>query len=85
MTYDEDGWTPWIEHDGAKQPVPDWEIVEAFDLEGDFYEADRADTLGWDWSDDVGVMGWIVRFRIRKPRGLTILEEVARQPERELV
>ncbi|KHQ51115.1 hypothetical protein [Mameliella alba] len=71
-------WGPWIEHNGKGCPLPDWQIVEAVDVEGEFYEADRVDTLCWDHDCGTPVLWWIIRYRIRKPRGLTILEEIAR-------
>ncbi len=99
MTYGEDGWTNWIEHDGKGCPregIVVWIEVGSFQehdptLCGDWpspwlaVSATEAigraeDGPGWRGGgfDEYGD-GWfpIIRYRIRKPRGLTILEEVA--------
>lgn len=63
----------WLLHDGGPQPVPDDAIVEAYDLEGDFYEADTADTLCWQHKGDIPATWWIVRYRVIVPAGTAAL------------
>lgn len=84
-------WGPWIEHDGKSRPA-DGLIVEReyacgavlvgrigkqwlrTELGLPFY---RGATYGcsWLWAED-GDCVPVVRYRIRKPRGLTILESI---------
>ncbi len=71
-------WGPWIEHDGKGCPVPDGAFV-LVDVgvgaliigHGRFCEF-CVRTANRDW------IAWphVIRYRIRKPRGLTILEEL---------
>ncbi len=69
-----DEWGPWIEHDGKGCPCVG-EFVHTVHHHG--YEflgiAGSGGGRSWDWSN----APWysrIIRYRIRKPRGLTILE-----------
>lgn len=72
----EETWGPWIEHDGKGCPVGDGVAVNATDCRGrETISCFRYGGESWDWSN------WpeytrIIRFRIRKPRGLTILENL---------
>lgn len=80
-------WGPWIEHDGSKQPVPPGTYIQAF-FDVDCSKA--SDLRGWRYvSKHVleGIVGktdfsfrasyWpLRRYRIRKPKGLTILESI---------
>ncbi len=65
---DELEWGPWIEHDDNGIPVHPATIV-IVDLSGDILSPMRADEIGWCFPGDP-----VTRYRIRKPRGLTILE-----------
>lgn len=69
-----DEWGHPIEHDGSNQPVPDGTFVEVVFLDGDTDQA-FADEFAWSHSQ-LGEFwpGYIIRYRIRKPRGLAILE-----------
>jgi len=86
-------WGPWIEHDGSGCPCVGLPCeIEAYYTGKDPSPGSIA--LGgasWSWRIyighpccyDIGVNP-IVRYRIRKPRGVTILEEIAqgvKQPE----
>lgn len=91
-------WGPWIEHDGRGCPVPKGTLGEAElrDRRVVFFMAQCGTTNGgpgtksqiagsaWSW----GSSGpdyeecEVVRYRIRKPRGLTILENAMREIER---
>ncbi|MDH5797833.1 MAG: hypothetical protein OEZ19_04650 [Paracoccaceae bacterium] len=85
-------WSFWIEHDGRPMPVhrhdivqiefraepPDATWVPAYNPGGAFAEV-------WSWRHD-DTFDDIIRYRFRKTRGLTMLEEIAsfaRQPAHE--
>ena len=82
MTKQQDEWGPWIEHDGSPNPCPGmW--VDTIDRLGqreegmsdEFCEThDMSDC--WDWSspDFLGVQ--IICYRIRRPRGMEVLDKV---------
>ncbi len=76
-------WGPWIEHDGKGCPVPVGTYLHLVSKCG-FHQHGYVKRLKpgcgyffWDWV----IAKWghdkhcIVRYRIRKPRGLQILEE----------
>ena len=72
-------WGPWTEHDGKGCPVPlgSWVEVNVYParcviIGGGFRIEFRVSTHNADW------VGWkeLVHYRIRKPRGLTILENL---------
>jgi len=83
-------WGPWIEHDGKGCPcVGAWVLAQGLAkpggdlIEHEFLAKDFAE---WYWAffgaigfGDAGkprICGKIIRYRIRKPRGLTILENL---------
>lgn len=81
-------WGPWIEHDGKGCPcVGQWVRAVEELRTGEFREHEFVAGSGggfswdWQWSNRV-VPGFgtyatrILRYRIRKPRGLTILEDL---------
>lgn len=72
-------WGPWTEHDGKERPVPDGVFVEVEERDGEI-DAAQAEEFYWHWTDpNDEAYSWdgdIIRYRIRKPRGLTILEEL---------
>lgn len=85
-------WGPWIEHDGGKCPVPDGVIchrvlnrpawgsdVRVHGKTEDISPVER----GWEWKSWEWVPGYahIIRYRIRKPRALEQLREIAANPE----
>lgn len=94
-----DEWGPWIEHDGNGCKVPVGTIVHVFYADGVEFIGVRRDeffidnsgcayngpryTSSWDWSEP-GLLVPIIRYRIRKPRGMTALQEIVASPEREL-
>lgn len=73
-------WGPWIEHDGHGCPCVGQYGMAEFDegrpkiLEGVIYGFPNA------WRFDLprvyGAWGKAIRYRIRKPRGMTILENL---------
>ena len=76
-----DEWGPWIKHDGEYQPVADGVVVGI-----EFRQAPRntrwingnpdADFAEvWIWKKN-GDIDDIIRYRIRKPKSLTILETI---------
>lgn len=82
-------WGPWIEHDG--QPVPH--------LAGMFVHSRHyGPTSRREWERQIRVIhgrggSWlwaagftrIIRYRVRKPRGMAILERIVAQPQRERI
>lgn len=87
-----DEWGPWIEHDGKGCPcVGDWVRAElrcGSELEGRAGSECSAAGIPtyhpesrWMWTH-YPRDGEIIRYRIRKPRGLTILHEILREVEK---
>ena len=77
-----DEWGPWIEHDGKGCPVPNGTIIHAIDMGrgGDLGEhvvavvaADLPES-SWTMADEFGRYRKCIRYRVRKPLGLSILE-----------
>lgn len=71
-------WGPWIEHDGKGCPcvgqVVHLVLEDRFGCQAEFTGTPRSRTLrSWDWSY-FPTFRRVIRYRIRKPRGLTILE-----------
>jgi hypothetical protein len=93
-----DEWGPWIEHDGKGCPcLGAWAQTErlgkyVFPHTGThraILEGRIEEPANWDWSrfgerlPRGTVASKVIRYRIRKPRGLTILESLlADLPER---
>lgn len=73
-------WGPWIEHDGGPRPVPRGTYCHVIFRSGrEFigpvgvgFNGTRISPDGKPWGEDDRV----IRYRVRKPRGLTILEEI---------
>lgn len=81
----DDLWGPWIEHDGNGCPcVGQWVIAHGVYPSGSTRQQEGIVRDTWSWNDENfgtphprgGVTGRIVRYRIRKPRGLTILKKL---------
>lgn len=85
----DEGWGPWIEHDGEGLPpgLAGRRICAVFEgAPGDFSEAEgvagSCQAYSWDWrwwhrpAPDGFLVARIVRYRVRKPRGVKILEEL---------
>ena len=86
---DEGEWGPWVEHDGKGCPVKGmWvHIVRAEGLESETRATGSFHIMagsGWIWrSIPKPLLPYrIIRYRVRKPRGLTILKRIAAEPER---
>lgn len=79
-------WGPWIEHDGNGCPCRGQIVMVEFDtgevagpaVAGCKFSAYPGIPDGsWRWSNaDIFRIYRILRYRIRKPRGLTILESI---------
>lgn len=80
---------PWIDHDGTGCPVPFGTIVRILyeDAAGarDVYLHKASDHPAWHhgnfqkavrYRGDIGLCGRILRYQVRKPRGLKILHEL---------
>jgi hypothetical protein len=90
-------WGPWITHDGRGIPVPVGTIVHVVGHRGsesvarcEIREEDvpRDLTTAWHWAtwgqENIRRHERVVRYRVRKPRGLVMLEgllEALDQPE----
>ena len=92
MTDAPEEWGPWIEHGGGPNPAPGQMVAvefrpgwqTAFRVPGGKNpDCDHSEI--WSWYHD-GELDDIIRYRIRKPRGLTILEELLTNlPEHERI
>jgi hypothetical protein len=79
-----DQWGPWIEHDGNGCPVQNGTFVEVIDLgrDGDegfhavMVKAAHIPVSSWTMRDNHGKYRQALRYRIRKPRGLTMLQDL---------
>lgn len=75
-------WGPWIEHDGKGCPMPLGTHSQAKCRDGSHHEGriglgDYEPLNAWLWADDAPKgPGDVMRYRIRKPRGLIILESL---------
>ena len=72
-----DEWGPWIEH-GREKSAPRFVVV------GMYINVDGFNGNTCGFVEQLDNWTGVDRFRIRKPRGLTILEEIAqgiREPE----
>ena len=78
----EEQWGPWIEHDGRGCPCIG-EYVQGVGDCGGVIEAEvKFDGPAWHWSN-AGIFEVVIRYRIRKPRGIVVLESLlADLPER---
>lgn len=90
MSDQREEWGPWIEHDGNGYPQSvighyvEGECAENWDhsrivWRGASIVTGRFAATSWHW----GKNGFtdVIRYRIRKPRGLSILEQIARDVE----
>lgn len=89
MTNDQEEWTDWIEHDGSGQPVPDYVFVQVHEGDG---EIDEAEAIYFCWCHgecrcnpfgSISPEGEIIRYRIKIPRALQHLRQIAEHPEQE--
>ena len=101
MSEQREVWGPWIEHDGKGCPCPGAYVgvVREFRGAGEIIAGAQFDGTearwgsSWHWAvQPVNELGqhWdrILRYRVRKPRGLAILEErlaLVGAPQRERV
>ena len=82
-------WGPWIEHDGKGCPVSIGVTIEVDGHDGEWGRIVRrvgtiaaADLVHSCWCRNHPFHGPnIILYRIRKPRGMTILERIAADPE----
>lgn len=74
---DKEEWGPWIEHDGRGCPcLGQYVQVQNRDRKGTWEGiAGSEGGLSWDWSNAF-LFDPVIRYRIRKPRGLTILQDL---------
>ena len=74
-----DEWGPWTNWHQGPMPVQPTTVVECQMGNGDYLMPLLAHEVDWDFPGDP-----IIRYRIRKPRGMTVLQEIVASPEREL-
>ncbi|QLB38273.1 hypothetical protein phiGT1_61 [Sulfitobacter phage phiGT1] len=78
---DQENWGPWIEHDGNPSPLPEgiWVDVkfrappEPYQF-NPFNNGAFSQDIVWHWADENDD---VLRYRTRKPLGLTMLEAIA--------
>lgn len=81
-------WSPWVDHDGTDCPLPDGVFVEMMLANGELRAGivAHATSLGlnccncWIWEDCAffGIPDYrVLRYRLRKPRALIALREMA--------
>ena len=74
----DDQWGPWIEHDGCHLPPHGSFCQATFDdcvtLTGQVDHNDQTHRDSFLWSRSPDDLSHVVRYRVRKPRGLTVLE-----------
>ena len=89
-----DQWSDWQRHDGRAQIAPNGTYVQVQFVKSII----GCDLHDWRYVNEFTVEGFLnghnftyrdnyIRakcYRIRKPKGLTLLEEIAKNPEREL-
>lgn len=83
-------WGPWLIHDGGDCPCVGYYVrVEGLDARGG-YQADdmiASNVPSWNWKNyglrntSGQLISKIIRYRIRKPKGLTILQSILREVE----
>ena len=87
---DQDEWGPWIEHDGKGCPCVG-QYVNALHDDSDFPLIIVKDFFGiagggggrsWDWNNSDRFTR-VIRYRIRKPKGLQLLTDILREVERD--
>ena len=72
-------WGPWVVHDGMGCPVPQGTIVEVRFQDAFGYKSNMVTTVtggefsSWNW-EHYPELKKIVRYREKKPRGLSLLE-----------
>lgn len=89
MSEQKDEWGPWIEHDGSGCPLPAGTLGEAklrcgrvasfraccgSTLGGPYVKA-TASGSAWIWGSSVYTEQEVVRYRIRRPRGMAVLDK----------
>jgi hypothetical protein len=93
-----DEWGPWIEHDGTGCPVPVGTKVMVEDYVGCVRETiagcyKKRKYVGPHGQENSRISAWIwvsprkksiIRYRVRKPRGLSILQSIAENPREEV-
>ena len=86
---DQDEWGPWIEHDGKGCPcVGMWiEVTSHFNRIGTDVRTESGIPMINGFSKwDILIDGWcpaVIRYRIRKPKGLQLLTDILREVERD--
>jgi len=66
-------WGPWIEHDGTDCPLCAGEYIMAQGTSGKIVEGtigNPSNSCGWNWNGPRLPMGYVILYRIRRPRAL---------------
>lgn len=81
---EETEWGPWIEHDGKGCPcVGMWVEVEM--LDGDVDQAISGEFVWPHLELEEFFQGYIIRYRILKPRGMKLLQSIVENPPKQLI
>jgi hypothetical protein len=72
--FNEDGWTDWQQHDGKGCPCVGW-WVNVEHCDGWTGEDLAADGFSWDWTNYPKYLR-VIRYRVRKPKGAEMLEQL---------
>lgn len=92
-------WGPWIKHDGKSIPVKAGELVHVVFYDNDEWtgieETSGVTKFGhpitpdgddpWSWIYDYPVYHSIIRYRIRKPRSMKLLQSLVENPPKQLI
>lgn len=79
MTSEE--WGPWIDHDGKGCPIPRGTMFQAETEDRGVLAAEICKGgRSWNWAFR-NQFDPVIRYRVRKPRGMTVLEEALREIE----
>jgi hypothetical protein len=73
MSNEDSQWGPWISHDGSGCPCKGSWVEVLYDKPNKIWRGIATGGPSWDWE-----YGWwrIFTYRIRKPKGLVILEKL---------
>ena len=81
---DKDEWGPWVEHDGQGCPLERGQFVQSLThgagiVSGVCSKPPRHKS-SWYW-ENAGKFAVILEYRVRKPNGFRVLEELLRRVE----
>lgn len=79
----QDEWGPWIEHDGTGCPCVGHAVHVKYRWSGENPDGSISDervyvasSESWSWVWGQDGINEVIRYRIRKPRGMAVLESI---------